>query len=118
MVISDTASSNTFPPGIDLNRWLEENDYLKVDDNRRQDEHLAGVDWVADAGVRHRPDGHFINIKGILPRYSHRAAKRNSSARKSPSAWRRSWTGTASRPSSASISGKAYRGPYKDHAQT
>jgi len=44
MVLSDHGF-NTFRRGIDLNRWLEENGYLKVDDSRRMDEHLAGVDW-------------------------------------------------------------------------
>jgi predicted AlkP superfamily phosphohydrolase/phosphomutase len=44
MVLSDHGFT-TFRRGIDLNRWLEENGYLKVDDARRGEEHLTGVDW-------------------------------------------------------------------------
>ena len=44
MVLSDHGF-NTFRRGIDLNRWLEENGYLVVDDARRGEEYLAGVDW-------------------------------------------------------------------------
>src|SRR5262249_22641064 len=42
MVLSDHGFT-TFRRGIDLNRWLEENGYLKVEDGRRLEEHLAGV---------------------------------------------------------------------------
>ena len=44
MVISDHGFT-TFRRGIDLNRWLEENGYLRVEDTCRHKEHLAGVDW-------------------------------------------------------------------------
>src|SRR5205807_829860 len=40
LVISDHGFT-TFRRGIDLNRWLEENGYLKVDHALRQKEHLA-----------------------------------------------------------------------------
>ena len=55
MVLSDHGFT-TFRRGIDLNRWLEENGYLVVDDAPRGEEHLAGVDWSQDAGLRHRTD--------------------------------------------------------------
>src|SRR5262249_55331156 len=44
MVLSDHGF-NTFRRGIDLNRWLEENGYLKVKEDCRAEQYLAGVDW-------------------------------------------------------------------------
>src|SRR5207244_13370432 len=43
LVLSDHGF-NTFRRGIDLNRWLEENGYLKVDDARRRAQYLPRVD--------------------------------------------------------------------------
>ena len=54
MVISDHGF-NTFRRGIDLNRWLEENGYLVVDDGRRR-RAPGRRRLVADARLRHRPD--------------------------------------------------------------
>jgi predicted AlkP superfamily phosphohydrolase/phosphomutase len=62
MVISDHGF-NSFRRGIDLNRWLEENGYLKVDDDRRQEEHLAGVDWSRTRAFAIGLTGIFLNIK-------------------------------------------------------
>jgi len=42
----------TFRYGVDLNRWLELNGYLVVDDAKRDAEFLAGVDWSRTAGIR------------------------------------------------------------------
>jgi predicted AlkP superfamily phosphohydrolase/phosphomutase len=62
LVISDHGFT-TFRRGIDLNRWLEENDYLKVDDACRHKEHLAGVDWSQTRAFAIGLTGIFLNIK-------------------------------------------------------
>jgi predicted AlkP superfamily phosphohydrolase/phosphomutase len=62
MVISDHGF-NTFRRGIDLNRWLEENGYLTVDDTRRHEEHLRGVDWSRTRAFAIGLTGIFLNIK-------------------------------------------------------
>src|SRR5213078_542617 len=67
MVISDHGF-NTFRRGIDLNRWLEENGYLKVDDRRRHEKHLAGVDWSQTRAFAIGLTGIFINVKD---KYAH-----------------------------------------------
>jgi predicted AlkP superfamily phosphohydrolase/phosphomutase len=71
MVISDHGF-NTFRRGIDLNRWLEENGYLVVDEKRRHEEHLTGVDWSQTRAFAIGLTGVFLNIKdkyeqGIVP---------------------------------------------------
>ena len=62
MVISDHGF-NPFRRGIDLNRWLEENGYLAVDDARRDQEHLAGVDWSRTRAFAIGLTGIFLNVK-------------------------------------------------------
>jgi predicted AlkP superfamily phosphohydrolase/phosphomutase len=62
LVISDHGF-NSFRRGIDLNRWLEENGYLKVDDARRQEQHLAGIDWSQTRAFAMGLTGIFLNIK-------------------------------------------------------
>ncbi len=63
IVLSDHGF-NTFRRGIDLNRWLEENGYLVVDDARRGEEYLAGVDWSRTKAFAIGLTGIFINQKG------------------------------------------------------
>jgi predicted AlkP superfamily phosphohydrolase/phosphomutase len=62
MVLSDHGF-NTFRRGIDWNRWLEENGYLKVDDARRHEQYLAGVDWSQTRAFAVGLTGIFINIR-------------------------------------------------------
>jgi len=62
LVLSDHGF-NTFRRGIDLNRWLEENGYLKVDDSRRHDQYLAGVDWSQTRAFAIGLTAIFLNIK-------------------------------------------------------
>jgi len=62
MVISDHGFG-PFRRGIDLNRWLEENGYLKLDDSRRHQEHLAGVDWSRTRAFAIGLAGIYLNIK-------------------------------------------------------
>jgi predicted AlkP superfamily phosphohydrolase/phosphomutase len=67
MVISDHGF-NSFRRGIDLNRWLEQEGYLKVDDSRRHVEHLAGVDWSQTRAFALGLTGIFVNIRGKFSR--------------------------------------------------
>ncbi len=63
MVLSDHGF-NTFRHGVDLNRWLEINGYLKVDPSRRQEEHLAGIDWSQTRAFALGLTGIFLNTQG------------------------------------------------------
>ncbi len=62
MVISDHGFG-PFRRGVDLNRWLEENGYLTLHDGRRDEEHLAGVDWSRTRAFAIGLAGIYINIK-------------------------------------------------------
>ena len=62
MVISDHGFG-PFRRGIDLNRWLELNGYLTLMDGRRDEEHLAGVDWSRTSAFAIGLAGIYINIK-------------------------------------------------------
>jgi predicted AlkP superfamily phosphohydrolase/phosphomutase len=118
MVISDHGF-NTFRRGIDLNRWLEENGYLKVDDTKRGEQHLAGVDWTQTRAFAVGLTGIFINIKdkyaqGIVEPGNEAEQLREEISRKLE---------TLVDPIShvkaikrVYIAPKVYRGPYKDHA--
>ena len=63
MVLSDHGF-NTFRRGIDLNRWLEENGYLTVDDANRNQDYLAGIDWTRTKAFAIGLTGIFLNLKG------------------------------------------------------
>lgn len=63
MVLSDHGF-NTFRRGIDLNRWLEDNGYLVVDDARRNDDYLAGIDWSRTKAFAIGLTGIFLNVRG------------------------------------------------------
>jgi hypothetical protein len=62
MVLSDHGFT-TFRRGIDLNRWLEENGYLVVDDARRGEDYLVGVDWSKTRAFAIGLTGIFLNKK-------------------------------------------------------
>lgn len=62
MVISDHGF-NSFRRGIDLNCWLEQNGYLTVDDARRGDDYLAGIDWSKTRAFAIGLTGIFLNLK-------------------------------------------------------
>ncbi|HEX5446083.1 MAG TPA: alkaline phosphatase family protein, partial [Pirellulales bacterium] len=118
MVLSDHGF-NTFRRGIDLNRWLEENGYLVVDDQRRNDEHLGGVDWSRTRAFALGLTGIFLNIKhkysqGIVSADGEADALRQEIAQR---------LGELVDPQNgakavkrAYIAQHAYRGPYKDQA--
>jgi predicted AlkP superfamily phosphohydrolase/phosphomutase len=62
MVLSDHGF-NTFRRGIDLNRWLEEQGYLKVIEGRRGEQYLGGIDWSQTKAFAIGLTGIFLNIK-------------------------------------------------------
>ena len=63
MIISDHGFT-TFRYGVDLNRWLELNGYLKVKDGQRDKDYLAAVDWTQTRAFAIGLTGIFLNIKG------------------------------------------------------
>jgi predicted AlkP superfamily phosphohydrolase/phosphomutase len=63
MVLSDHGF-NTFRRGVDLNRWLEEHGYLVVDDARRGEQYLAGIDWSRTHAFAIGLTGIFLNVRG------------------------------------------------------
>ncbi len=63
MVLSDHGF-NTFRRGIDLNAWLEANGYLVVDDTKRSEDYLAGIDWSRTKAFAIGLTGIFLNLKG------------------------------------------------------
>jgi predicted AlkP superfamily phosphohydrolase/phosphomutase len=118
MVISDHGF-NTFRRGIDLNRWLEENGYLKVDDAQRHKEQLAGVDWTQTRAFAIGLTGIFLNIKdkyanGIVAPGSEADQLREEIAQRlgalvDPENGDKAIKRVYQAP-------KVYRGPYKDQA--
>jgi len=63
MIISDHGF-NGFRYGVDLNRWLEENGYLKLKEEGRNKKNLSGVDWSKTRAFAMGLSGIFLNIKG------------------------------------------------------
>ncbi len=66
MIISDHGF-NSFRRGVDLNRWLEDAGYLKVNEALRGEKHLAAIDWSQTRAFAVGLAGIFLNLKG---RYS------------------------------------------------
>ena len=118
MVLSDHGF-NTFRRGIDLNRWLEENGYLVVDDERRHEEHLGGVDWSRTRAFAVGLTGIFLNIKdkysqGIVAKDGEAESLRQEIVERL-AALVDPQTG-AKAVKRAYNAQHAYRGPYKDQA--
>jgi predicted AlkP superfamily phosphohydrolase/phosphomutase len=118
MVISDHGF-NTFRRGIDLNRWLEENGYLTVDDSRRREEHLAGVDWSRTRAFAIGLTGIFVNVKdkfaqGIVDPGEEAERLRDEIAQRLAGVVDPK-TGTKG-IKRVFVAPKTYRGPYKDQA--
>ena len=63
MIISDHGF-NTFRYGVDLNRWLEQNGYLKLKQDGRDKKYMAGVDWSQTRAFAVGLAGIFLNLKG------------------------------------------------------
>jgi predicted AlkP superfamily phosphohydrolase/phosphomutase len=118
MVISDHGF-NAFRRGIDLNRWLEENGYLKLLPGRGDEEYLAGVDWSQTRAFALGLAGLFINLKG---KYEQGIVEPGDEAEQLKEEIARRLGGLTDPETGASairrvyITSKVYRGPYKDHA--
>jgi predicted AlkP superfamily phosphohydrolase/phosphomutase len=63
MVISDHGFSS-FRRGVDLNYWLEQQGYLKLEPEGRGRKYLAGVDWSGTRAYCLGLAGIWLNIKG------------------------------------------------------
>jgi predicted AlkP superfamily phosphohydrolase/phosphomutase len=63
LVVSDHGF-NSFTRGVDLNRWLEENNYLTLLKDGRGKQNLSGVDWSKTRAFAIGLSGIFLNIKG------------------------------------------------------
>jgi len=63
MIISDHGF-NSFRCGVDLNRWLEENGYLKLKHDGRNKKNLTGIDWSGTRAFALGLAGIFLNTKG------------------------------------------------------
>jgi predicted AlkP superfamily phosphohydrolase/phosphomutase len=118
MVISDHGF-NTFRRGVDLNRWLEEQGYLVVDDARRHEEHLGGVDWSRTRAFAIGLTGIFINLRD---KFSQGIVESGEEAQQlCDEIQQRLATLTDPANGSSAIkrvyqAAKVYRGPYKGHA--
>jgi predicted AlkP superfamily phosphohydrolase/phosphomutase len=118
MVISDHGF-NGFRRGLDLNRWLEENGYLKLHEGRRNEEFLAGVDWTQTRAFALGLSGMFINLKG---KFAHGIVDPGTEAEKLRDEIAARLTELTDPQTGKSaikrtyVTSKVYRGPYKDHA--
>jgi predicted AlkP superfamily phosphohydrolase/phosphomutase len=118
MVISDHGF-NGFRRGLDLNRWLEENGYLKLHEGRRDEEFLAGVDWSQTRAFAVGLSGIFLNLKG---KFSQGIVDSGAEADKLRDEIAERLTTLVDPQTGASaikrtyVTSKVYRGPYKDHA--
>ncbi|EAQ78556.1 alkaline phosphatase family protein [Blastopirellula marina] len=118
MVLSDHGF-NTFRRGVDLNRWLEENGYLVVDDARRGEDYLAGVDWSRTKAFAIGLTGIFINLRGkfeqgVVAPGEEAEALRAQIAQQLAQATDPQTDVKAVRRVYEAV--KAYRGPYKENA--
>jgi predicted AlkP superfamily phosphohydrolase/phosphomutase len=118
MVISDHGF-NGFRRGLDLNRWLEENGYLKFHQGRRDEEFLAGVDWAHTRAFAIGLSGIFLNLKG---KFAQGIVEPGEEADRLREEIAGRLTDLVDPQSGASaikrtyITAKVYRGPYKDQA--
>jgi predicted AlkP superfamily phosphohydrolase/phosphomutase len=130
MVISDHGF-NTFRYGVDLNRWLEENGYLKVKDNKspltplyergeRDGKYLSAVDWSQTHAFAIGLAGIYLNLKGreakgVVEPGEEAAQLREEIAQKLA---RLTDPNNAEKPVIKQVYNalQVYRGPYKDEA--
>jgi predicted AlkP superfamily phosphohydrolase/phosphomutase len=116
MVISDHGF-NSFRRGVDLNRWLEENGYLKVLDGRRNEEYLTGIDWSQTRAFAVGLAGIYLNVKD---KYSQGIVEPGAEADKLRAEIAARLGELVDPENGASAikrayqAPKAYRGPYKD----
>ncbi|MBI9076336.1 MAG: alkaline phosphatase family protein [Desulfatibacillum sp.] len=67
MVLSDHGFA-PFTHAVDLNKWLEENGYLKLLDNPSSNQHLSAIDWEHTRAYAMGMAGISLNIKDREPR--------------------------------------------------
>jgi predicted AlkP superfamily phosphohydrolase/phosphomutase len=118
MIVSDHGFTS-FRRGIDLNRWLEENGYLVIDDARRDEEHLAGVDWSRTRAFAIGLSGIFLNLSG---KFEHGIVDPGEEAERLRHEIQQRLSGLVDAADGSEAikrvyqARKAYRGPYKDQA--
>jgi predicted AlkP superfamily phosphohydrolase/phosphomutase len=118
LVISDHGF-NGFRRGLDLNRWLEENTYLKFHEARRNEEFLAGVDWSQTRAFAVGLSGIFINLAGkfsqgiVTPGEEADRLREEIAAKLTALIDPQTGKNAIKR---TYVTGKVYRGPYKDNA--
>lgn len=118
MVLSDHGF-NTFRRCVDLNRWLEENGYLVVDEQRRGEQYLAGIDWTKTRAFALGLTGIFINRRG---KFEQGIVETNDEADRLCAEIAEKLRGlTDPETGDASVkrayqAARAYRGPYKSNA--
>jgi len=119
MIISDHGF-NSFRCGVDLNRWLEENGYLKLKRDGRNKKNLAGIDWSETRAFAVGLAGIFLNIKGREARGIVDSKDEADSLRDEITARLTNLTDPSktNRPVIKQVynAQSVYRGPYKDEA--
>ncbi len=119
MIISDHGF-NSFRCGVDLNRWLEENGYLKLKGDGRNKKNLAGIDWSETRAFAIGLAGIFLNIKGREARGIVEPENEAGSLRDEIAAKLANLTdpSKSNQPVIKQVynTQKVYRGPYKDEA--
>jgi len=119
MIISDHGF-NAFRYGVDLNRWLEENGYLKLMEDGRGKKNLTGIDWSQTRAFAVGLAGIFLNLRGREAQGIVDPADQAASLREEIAAGLVTLTDTAKGGQSVIKqvynAQKVYRGPYKDNA--
>jgi predicted AlkP superfamily phosphohydrolase/phosphomutase len=118
LVISDHGF-NGFRRGLDLNRWLEENAYLKFHEGRRNEEFLAGVDWSQTRAFAVGLTGIFLNLVGKFSQGIVKPGEEADRLREEIAGKLTSLVDPQTGQSAIKrthVTGKVYRGPYKDSA--
>lgn len=119
MIVSDHGF-NAFRYGVDLNRWLEENGYLKLKQDGRGKKNLTGIDWSQTRAFAVGLAGIFLNLDGREAQGIVDPADQAKSLRKKIADGLTTMTDTL-RDGQTVIkqvynSQEVYRGPYKDDA--
>jgi predicted AlkP superfamily phosphohydrolase/phosphomutase len=119
MIVSDHGF-NAFRYGVDLNRWLEENGYLKLKEDGRGKKNLTGIDWSQTRAFAVGLAGIFLNLKGREAQGTVDPAEEAESLREEIAAGLTTMTHTL-RDGQTVIkqiynAQEVYRGPYKDDA--
>jgi predicted AlkP superfamily phosphohydrolase/phosphomutase len=119
MIISDHGF-NAFRYGVDLNRWLEENGYLKLKEDGRGKKNLTGIDWSQTRAFAVGLAGIFLNLKGREAQGIVDPADQAKSLREEIAAGLVTLTDTPGGGQSVIKqvynAQEVYRGPYKDNA--